>query len=74
MTTILHLLKAEAPPLASATIANQVAAGDRVTLVLLEGAPDAGPIDGVTVRHVPGNLGYRELLDLIFAADQVVAW
>ena len=74
MATVLHLLTTEAPPLAAAAIRHQIAAGDRVALAVVQGAPPPAPIDGVTVHRVPEDLGYHELLDLIFAADQVIAW
>ena len=74
MATVLHLLKADPTPLAVATIARQLAAGDRVSLALLEGAPRPAHVEGTTVYGVPEELGYRELLELIFAADQVITW
>ena len=74
MATMLHLLKTEATLLAAATIRRQVTAGDRVALAVLEGARSPDPIEGLTVYRVPEELGYHELLDLIFAADQVIAW
>ena len=74
MATVLHLLKTDPPPLAVAAIQRQIAAGDRVALAMLEGAPHPGPLEGVTVRRVPEELSYDDLLDLVFAADQVIAW
>jgi hypothetical protein len=79
MAAILHLLKAEASPIALETIRQQTASGERVTVVLLEGAKPPAPegradAPGFAVRRVPGDLGYTQLLDLIFEADQVIAW
>ncbi|MBI1848232.1 MAG: hypothetical protein HY294_14365 [Candidatus Rokubacteria bacterium] len=73
MPTVLHLLKAEAP-LALDVIARQLAAGDTVSVGLLEGAPEVPLPDGVTVRRVPDEVSYDALLDLIYAADQVITW
>ena len=74
MATVLHLLKTFPPPLAAAAIQRQVGAGDRVALAVLGGAPHPGPLDGVQVLRVPDEVSYGELLDLVFAADQVIAW
>ncbi|HEY3068573.1 MAG TPA: hypothetical protein VGL09_22505 [Methylomirabilota bacterium] len=74
MSAILHLVKDEAP-LARFVIADQVARGDVVTVAVLEGAGDpAGLPAAVTVRHVSRDLSYPELLRLVFAAEQVIAW
>lgn len=74
MAAVLHLLTAGPDDLARTTMLRQVAAGDRVTLALLEGA-DAGSLPaGLDVRRVPEQLPYAQLLDLIFESDQVIAW
>ena len=73
MAAVLHLLKSDATPLAVDTIRQQTSSGDRVTLVLLDGA--AAPVGvEVTTRRVPDDLDYARLLDLIFEADRVVVW
>lgn len=74
MPGVLHLLKGDVNPLAAAAIARQVAAGDRVTLVLLEGAATPAGVGDVTVHRVPDDVDYGRLLDLIFESDQVIAW
>jgi hypothetical protein len=74
MAIVLHLVKRQAGAVALATIRQQVAAGDRVTVVPLEGAPAPEMPDGVVVRRVPGDVTYDGLLDLVFEADQVLAW
>ena len=74
MSSVLHLVKGEAP-LARAVIADELARGDVVTVAVLEGAD--GPRDlpaSVTVRRVSRDLSYPELLGLVFAADHVIAW
>jgi hypothetical protein len=72
MTKVLHLLKGD-PTLAADVMARQVAAGDSVTVALLEGEAAALPA-GVTVRRLDADLTYEELVDLIFEAEQVVPW
>jgi hypothetical protein len=75
MASALHLLKGTAGgALATAVIARQLAAGDRVTVALLEGAarPELPP--GVAVHRVPEELSYPRLLELVFASDHVVTW
>ena len=71
MAAVLHLLKTPASPLALETIREQIAAGDRVTLVLLDDA-SAPAVADVAVRRVPGEFDYAHLLDLVFEADQVI--
>ncbi len=73
MGAVLHLLKAAASPLAIETIRQQITAGDRVTVVLLDEAP-APALADVPVRRVPDELDYAHLLDLVFEADQVIVW
>jgi hypothetical protein len=72
MTKVLHLLKGDRT-LAADVMARQVAAGDSVTVALLEGEASALPA-GVTVRRLDADLTYEELVDLIFEAEQVVPW
>lgn len=74
MATVLHLVKGPASALAVEAIRQQVAAGDRVTIVRLEGAPPPDAPPGVPVRRVPDDVSYADLLDLVFEADQVIAW
>jgi hypothetical protein len=52
----------------------QVRAGDRVTVVVLPGGAAPTLPAGVPIRRLDGDLSYAELVELIFAADQVVTW
>ena len=72
MARVLHLLKGDAA-LALEMIGQQRAAGDAVTVALLPGAAPAPPA-GVSVKRVPDELGWPQLLEAIFEADQVVTW
>jgi hypothetical protein len=73
MATVLHLLGAGNPALALPVIAGQVAAGDTVTVALV--GPATPPLPpGVTVCHVPRELSWDQLLDLVFSADHVLSW
>jgi len=74
MAAVLHLLKGGDTTLALATIEAQRAAGDRVTVAVLHGAPPPALPPGVAVHHVPADLSYDALLELIFASDQVTTW
>jgi hypothetical protein len=74
MALVLHVLKADDHALALPVIARQVEAGDRVTVVLVHGAARPSLPASVPVHRVPDDLSYRQLLDLVFAADQVMAW
>ncbi|MBI2216799.1 MAG: hypothetical protein HYU51_05830 [Candidatus Rokubacteria bacterium] len=81
MAQVVHLLKAAPDTLAAATMRGQVEAGDRVIVVLLEGAAAAAEGAaaaaegaGTTVRRVPADLDYAQLVDLVFGSDQVIAW
>jgi hypothetical protein len=74
MATVLHLVKGPASAVALEAIRQQIAAGDRVTVVRLEGADAQDVPAGVGVLRVPDDLAYADLLDLVFAADQVIAW
>jgi hypothetical protein len=74
MATVLHLLKGTHADLAGTVIAEQLAAGDRVTAVLLPGASPPALPAAVALRHVPEDLSYPELLNLIFSSDHVLTW
>jgi hypothetical protein len=74
MAAIVHLVKGQASPLTPAVMERQLGAGDRVTVVLLEDAEAPPRPEGVTVHRVPEELTYSQLVDLIFEADQVIAW
>ena len=73
MPRVLHLVKGTHDDLVVATIAHQLAAGDAVTVAVLDGEPPPLPPD-VTVRRVGRDCAWAELLDLIFASDHVVTW
>jgi hypothetical protein len=73
MARVLHLLKGD-DPLALTLAAEQRAAGDEVSVVLLPGAPDPALPAGVTRHRVPGELSWEQLLERIFEADQVITW
>ena len=75
MAVVLHVLTPDSHALALPVIARQAEAGDQVTVVLVQGAAPAPPLpERVVLRRVPDDLSYRQLLDLVFAADQVMAW
>ncbi len=74
MGAVLHLLKGGDSRLAATVIAGQVAAGDRVTVAVLHGAPVPALPPGVRLLRVPDDLSYAGLLEAIFEADQVVTW
>ncbi len=74
MASVLHLLKAPDAGHARATIMENAAVGDRVTVVLLPGAGTSEFPPGVAVHRVPDDLSYERLLELIFEADQVITW
>lgn len=74
MAAVLHLIKSADAGLARAAIEHQQAAGDAVSVAVLHGAPAPEVPAGVRVFRVPDDLSWDRLLDLIFEADQVVAW
>jgi hypothetical protein len=76
MARVLHLWKADAPAAAADILAAAAArAGDEHTVVLLAGAAPPALPAGVAVRRLaPEDLDHAALLDLIFAADRVIAW
>ncbi|MGH7390095.1 MAG: hypothetical protein ACREM3_11670 [Candidatus Rokuibacteriota bacterium] len=74
MTTVLHVMKGGGADLALATLAGQLAAGDRVTVALLHGTPPPKLPDAVRVLRVPEDASYERLLELIFESDRVTAW
>ena len=73
MARYLHLVGADAGPLAQTVIASP-AAGDEVVVVLLDGgAPPSLPA-GARLLRLGDGLDYAGLLDLIFEADHVISW
>jgi hypothetical protein len=74
MVRSLHLLKDGDVELALATVARQLVEGDAVTVVALHGAAVPPLPAGATLRRVPEDLSYDQLLEAIFDADQVIAW
>ena len=74
MATVLHLVKAPLTAVGVESIRQQTEAGDRVTVIRLEGAPAPEVPGGVDVRRAPEDVSYTDLLDLVFEADRVIAW
>jgi hypothetical protein len=75
MAVVLHLLKGPDVRLPLTVIAQEVRAGDDVTVALLPSTPTPAALPaGVHVRRVRDDLSYAQLLDLVFAADRVVTW
>lgn len=75
MAAVLHVFTRGDAALARLLIERQRAESDTtVTAVLLPGATAPPLPDGVRVTRVPDELSYAELLGLIFASDQVIAW
>ena len=74
MAVVLHLLKSADATFPREVIEQQQGAGDRVTVAVLPGADAAALPPGVSVRRVRSDLSYEELLELIFASDQVITW
>jgi hypothetical protein len=75
MAAVLHVFTRGDAFLARPLIERQRAESDTtVTVVLLPGATAPPLPDGLEVTRVPDELSYPELLDLIFASDQVIAW
>jgi hypothetical protein len=76
MPTFLHLVKSDSAPLAAAVIEASTREPDaEITVILLdEAVPPALP-PTVRIRRLgAGDLGYSEVLDLIFGSDHVITW
>jgi hypothetical protein len=74
MADALHVLKGGDVALALATIQRQIAAGDRVSVVLLPDAVVPPLPAGVEVHRVPEEWSYERLLEAVFEADHVTTW
>lgn len=80
MPRVLHLVKPPISPYALAVIQRQSSEPDTtLTVVLMHGAEPPALPSGVSVQRLgdestPGTLTDSDLLDLIFAADQVISW
>ncbi|MBI4270813.1 MAG: hypothetical protein A3F92_09580 [Candidatus Rokubacteria bacterium RIFCSPLOWO2_12_FULL_71_22] len=74
MADVLHLLTGTDAAFVADVVERQVSTADRVTVALLPGGAAPGLPAGVTVRRLGHDLTYPQLLDLIFAADQVITW
>ena len=73
MATVLHLVGHNDARASLPVIAGQLAAGDAVTVAVLGPSVPPWP-PGLTVRRVPSELSWDQLLDLILGADQTVSW
>jgi hypothetical protein len=74
MARVLHLLKGDDAALALVVIAQQQAAGDDISVVLLPGALASALPAGVPLSRIPDQLSWEALLERIFEADQVITW
>ncbi len=73
MASVLHLVGANGAGRALPVIAEQVAAGDTVTVAIV--GHDAVPLaPGLTVHRVPTELPWDQLLELIFTVEQTFTW
>jgi hypothetical protein len=74
MARYLHLVRADAPPLAGPVIARAESDAE-VTVVVLDGsAPPSLPEGARLLRFGAEGLDYPALLDLIFESDHVITW
>lgn len=73
MATVLHLLGHNDPGRALPVIAEQLAAGDVVTVAVI-GSAEPSLLPGLTVHRVPGERSWDQLLDLIFTTDETYSW
>ncbi|HKZ06783.1 MAG TPA: hypothetical protein VJU81_15055 [Methylomirabilota bacterium] len=73
MARYLHLVGADANPLAAPVIARPEP-GAEVTVVLLDGGAAPALPDGARVLRFGPDVDYAALLDLIFEADHVIHW
>ena len=73
MARYLHLVGADANPLAGPVIAHPED-GAEVTVVLLDGGARPPLPAGARLLRLGPDLDYSRLLDLIFEADHVVHW
>lgn len=77
---VLHLVRPESGPWEKAVAAHQSAAGDQVIVALWRDGMDSAVACDVLSdtgdwRPTPATtLSYDDLLDLLFAADQVYCW
>lgn len=75
MPHVLHLLKAPVQEHALAAIQRQIREPNTTLTVVLREGTESPPLpSGVQVRRLADTLTYAELLELIFAADQVISW
>ena len=74
MARVLHVFKGDHPVEATAVITQQIGAGDQMTVALLAGVTAPAMPPGVELVRVPEDTSYERLLELIFAADSVIAW
>jgi len=74
MARALHLVKGIHAGLVRATVARQLAAGDAVTVIALHGAAVPPLPAGTVLQRVPEDLSYDQLLEAVFASDQVITW
>jgi len=74
MARSLHIVSGRHAKLVAATIEQQKAAGDDVTVALLSGAAAPDVPAGVTVHRVPADWSYERLLEAVFVADHVATW
>jgi hypothetical protein len=74
MARVLHVFKGDHGAEAARVIARAVADGDQVEMAIVGSAPAPAVPAGVSLHRVPDQLSYEALVELIFAADQVVTW
>jgi hypothetical protein len=73
MARYLHLVRADAAPLAGPVIARPEG-GSEVTVVVLDGSAPPPLPEGARLLRLGEGLDYAGLLDLIFESDHVIAW
>ena len=74
MARALHIVNGRHAELVAAAIEQEKAAGDDVTVAVLNGAAAPDVPAGVMVHRVPADWSYARLLEAVFAADHVATW